>query len=182
LVVQGCGDREGSRIVSEAPTVSHFSVRLLLTLSVIKDWQIWSKDARQAFLQSKSGLSRRVYARVPKELRACFRGFLMLLLKPLYGLKESGSYWHDTYTTAFKEGLNMLAVFLDPCFLARHHDESLDGAAALLVDDTLMTGTNDFAEAEEAMHKQFEMGPTQHLSNTSSVRFGGVVLSRATGC
>jgi hypothetical protein len=105
----------------------------------------------------------------------------MLLLKPLYGLKESGSYWHDTYTAAFKEGLNMLTVFLDPCFVARHHNESLDGAAALLVDDTLMTGTNDFAEAEEDMHKQFEMGPTQYLSNTCSVKFGGVVLSLATG-
>jgi Reverse transcriptase (RNA-dependent DNA polymerase) len=75
LVVQGCGDRDGANIVSEAPTVSHLSVRLLITISVIMHWSLWSKDARQAFLQSKSCLSRRVYTRVPKELRSCFRGF-----------------------------------------------------------------------------------------------------------
>jgi Reverse transcriptase (RNA-dependent DNA polymerase) len=181
LVVQGCGDRDGAKIVSEAPTVSHFAVRLLITVSVIMNWDLWSKDARQAFLQSKSGLSRRVYARIPRELRVCFRGFLMLLLKPLYGLKESGSYWHDTYTKAFSMVLNMVAVFLDPCFLVRHHDEVLDGVAALLVDDTLMSGTPKFSQAEEKMHCQFDMGPTQVLTKETSVKFGGVLIRKEDG-
>jgi Reverse transcriptase (RNA-dependent DNA polymerase) len=142
LVRQGCGDREGPKIVREAPTVAHFTVRLLISISVLMGWMLWSKDARQAFLQSRSGLSRRIYARLPKELRSCFRGFLLLLLKPLYGLKESGSYWHNTYTTSFLHRLGMTHVFLDPCLFIRHFSDILDGLAALLVDDTLMTGTS----------------------------------------
>jgi hypothetical protein len=51
----------------------------------------------------------------------------------------------------------MLAVFLDLCFLLCHNGDKLDGVAALLVDDTLMTGTASFAEAERNMHNDFDM-------------------------
>jgi hypothetical protein len=42
LVIQGCGDRDGSSIVTDAPTVSHFSVRVLLSKSVLMKWKVWS--------------------------------------------------------------------------------------------------------------------------------------------
>jgi hypothetical protein len=74
LVIQGCGDRHGSSIVTDASTVSHFSVRVLLSISVLMKWKVWSKDARQALLQSEANISRNVYARLPRELRAHFVG------------------------------------------------------------------------------------------------------------
>jgi Reverse transcriptase (RNA-dependent DNA polymerase) len=115
LVIQGFSDRDGSSIVTDAPSVSHFSVCVLLSISVLMKWKVWSKDALQAFSQSESNISRNVYARLPRELRAHFFGYVWKLLKPLYGLKESGSYWIHTYIKTVVNKLKMVATFLDPC-------------------------------------------------------------------
>jgi hypothetical protein len=53
--------------------------------------------------------------------------------------------------------------------------------ASLLLDDTLMTGTNAFAAAEENMHTQFDMGPRQMLSERTPVIFGGVLTHKSDG-
>jgi hypothetical protein len=120
-------------------------------------WKVWSNDARQAFLQSESNISRNVYARLSRELREHFSGYVRNLVKPLYGLKESGSYWIDTYIKAFVNKLKMVAAFWDPCFLYRHVNNATDGLTAMLVDDSLFTGTENFAEAETEMHQQFDI-------------------------
>jgi hypothetical protein len=68
----------------------------------------------------------------------------------------------------------MVATHLDPCFLYRHVDNSTDGLIAVLVDDSLLAGTEHFAEAETEMHQQFDMGSTSILTQNNSVKFGGV--------
>jgi hypothetical protein len=45
--------------------------------------------------------------------------------------------------------------------------------AAILVDDTLMTGNKHFAKAEEHMHSNYDMGQTQTVTNGSQIKFGG---------
>jgi hypothetical protein len=65
LIIQGCQDAEKNRIVSNAPTVSHASIRILIRFAANKDYTVWTKDATQAFLQSKDTLSRDLYARLP---------------------------------------------------------------------------------------------------------------------
>jgi hypothetical protein len=40
LVIQGSFYRDGSSIVTDAPTVSHFSVRVLLSISVLMKWKV----------------------------------------------------------------------------------------------------------------------------------------------
>jgi hypothetical protein len=52
------------------------------------------------------------------------------------------------------------------------------GIAAILVDDTLMTGNKHFAKAEELMHSNFDMGQTQTVSSGSQIKFGGVQIGR----
>jgi Reverse transcriptase (RNA-dependent DNA polymerase) len=102
LVVFGHMDAEKGRILSEAPTVSQMSIRTVISLSVVNGWPIWSPDIRQAFLQSESLLSRTIYMRPPRQLQASYKGQLMRLKKPLYGIVEAPSYWYDTYIPAFK--------------------------------------------------------------------------------
>jgi hypothetical protein len=51
----------------------------------------------------------------------------------------------------------MVATFLDPCFLYRHVDNATDVLTAVLLEDSLFTGTENFAEAETEMHQQFDM-------------------------
>jgi hypothetical protein len=50
--------------------------------------------------------------------------------------------------------------------------------AAILVDDTLMTGNKHFAKAEEHMHSNYDMGQTQTVTNSSRIKFGGVQIDR----
>jgi hypothetical protein len=52
------------------------------------------------------------------------------------------------------------------------------GIAAILVDDTLMTGNMQFAKAEERLHSNHNMGQTQTVTNGSQIRFGGVQIGR----
>jgi hypothetical protein len=59
---QGCQDAEKNRIVSNAPTVCHAYIRILISFAANKDYPVWTKYATQAFLQSKDMFSRDLYA------------------------------------------------------------------------------------------------------------------------
>jgi hypothetical protein len=98
LIIQGCQDAEKNRIVSNAPTVSHASIRILISFAAIKYYPVWTKDATQAFLQSKDTFSRDLYAKLPLKLRSVFKGYVLKMLKPLYGTKEAGTYWNTAYS------------------------------------------------------------------------------------
>jgi hypothetical protein len=52
------------------------------------------------------------------------------------------------------------------------------GIADILVDDTLMAGNMQFAKAEELMHRNYNMGQTQTITNGSQMKFGGVRTGR----
>jgi hypothetical protein len=52
------------------------------------------------------------------------------------------------------------------------------GIAAILVDDSLMTGNKQFAKAEERIHSNYDMGQTQTIANASQVKFGVVQIGR----
>jgi hypothetical protein len=70
---------------------------------------------------------------------------------------------------------------LDPRFLTATCNQAKDaphGIAAILVDDTLMTGNKHFAKAEKLMHSNYDMGQTQTVTNGSQIKFGGVQIGR----
>jgi hypothetical protein len=87
LIIQGFQDAEKNRIVSNATTESHASIRILISFAAIKDCPVWIKDATHAFLQSKDTFSRDLYAVLPLELRFVFKSYVMKMLKPLCGTK-----------------------------------------------------------------------------------------------
>jgi Reverse transcriptase (RNA-dependent DNA polymerase) len=90
LIIQRCQDAEKNRIVSNAPTVFYASISILNSFAAIKDYPVWTKKATKAFLQSKDTLLRNLYARLPLELRSVFNGYILKMLKSLYGTKEAG--------------------------------------------------------------------------------------------
>jgi hypothetical protein len=61
LTIQGFQDAENNQIVSNAPTVSHASIRILISFAAIKVYPVWTKDTAHAFLQSKNTFSRDLY-------------------------------------------------------------------------------------------------------------------------
>jgi hypothetical protein len=155
LIIQGCQDAEKNRIVSNASTVSHAYIRILISFAAIKDYPVWTKDATQAFLQSKDTFYGDIFAMLPLELRSVFKGYVLKMLKPLYGTKEAVTYWNAAYSGDWKQKVGVTSSTLDPCFMTAMCNQAKDaphGIAAIVVDDTLMTGNKHFAKAEELMH------------------------------
>jgi tellurite resistance-related uncharacterized protein len=62
LAIQECQDAEKNRIVSNAPTVCHASIRIIISFAAIKVYPVWTKETTHAFLQSKDTFSRDLYA------------------------------------------------------------------------------------------------------------------------
>ncbi len=98
LVIQGNSDPEKDRVVNEDPFILWSSVRLLIVLGISLSFKIWSRDAKQAFVQSDLHLGREVYVRLPKEppllsLMGMPNKGLLQAIKHLYGLPESPRYW-----------------------------------------------------------------------------------------
>jgi hypothetical protein len=62
LTIQGYQDAEKNRIVSNGPTVSHASIRILISFATVKIHPVWTKYTTHAFLQSKDTFLRDVYA------------------------------------------------------------------------------------------------------------------------
>jgi hypothetical protein len=156
LIIQGCQDAEKNRIVSNALTVSHASIRILISFAAIKYYLLWTRVATHAFLQSKDTFSRDLYAMIPNELRSVFKGYVLKILKPLCGTKEAGTYWNANYSGYWKQKVGVTSSTLDPCFMTATCNQAKDaphGIAAILVDDTLMTGNKQFSKAEELKHR-----------------------------
>jgi hypothetical protein len=103
------------------------------------------------------------------------------MLKPLYGTKQAGTYWNAAYSGDWKQKVDVTSSTLDPCFMTATCNQAKDaphGIAAILVDDTLMTGNKHFAKAEELMLNNYDMGQTQIVTNGSQIKFGGVHIGR----
>lgn len=68
-------------------------------------------------------------------------GDVLKLLRPLYGLADSGAYWNVTFSHHLKDELEMSTVKSDISLFFRHVRGKLAGLVAKYVDDTLSCGT-----------------------------------------
>jgi hypothetical protein len=118
---------------------------------------------------------------LPFDLRSVFEGYVLKMLKPLYGTKEAETYWNAAYSGDWKQKVGVTSSTLDPCFMTATYNQAKNapnGIAAILVNDTLMTGNKHFAKAEELMHSNYDMGQTQTVTNGSQIKFGEVQIGR----
>jgi hypothetical protein len=63
------------------------TTKLVRPAEQIKVYPVWTKDTPHTFLQNKDTFSRDLYAMLPLELRSVFKGYVLKMLKPLYGTK-----------------------------------------------------------------------------------------------
>ncbi|KAA8498124.1 Transposon Ty4-J Gag-Pol polyprotein [Porphyridium purpureum] len=157
FVAQGIKTRDpgAESTTINAPTLSRFMMRTIFSIAVIRGHRIAYRDFAQAYLQSEWDLSRKVFIRLKSDVRdilsqiteSVFPQYARIV-KPLYGLRESGTYWHATLTKRLRDiGFNTAG--LDPCvFYLRSEESFLGGVVGVLVDDSLIFGEEAAFAAE----------------------------------
>jgi hypothetical protein len=171
-VVQGHRDKEKGYLVHNSTTVRQNSVRLILSTAATFGFCIWSQDVRQAYLQSSENLKRKVYLKPSKEFELPSDHFLELL-KPLYGLSDSGDYWNETMTRHLKEDIKMSTISGDMSLFYKHANHKLQGLIGTYVDDSLLAGTDYFQNLTLKSMTKFESSERE-LDHT---KFAGVSIT-----
>eukprot|EP00737_Agarophyton_chilense_P000247 gb/GEZJ01000282.1/.p1 GENE.gb/GEZJ01000282.1/~~gb/GEZJ01000282.1/.p1 ORF type:complete len:768 (+),score=79.54 gb/GEZJ01000282.1/:1785-4088(+) len=162
-VIGGHRDRFKNLMVHSSSTLQPQSVRLLLALAAIHGFNVWTPDIRQAYLQSAEPLVRQIFIKdtVPEfELNP---GQCLQLLKPLYGLCESGDLWYKTMDDHHRKELGMQRFRFDPALYMLMCNGILRGLSGGYVDDLIRVGDISFKELAKKTHERFDMDTDKTL-------------------
>lgn len=177
LVAQNYKDKGASSIATKSPTISRMGQRVAMaTAAIFREHQSYIRDISQAYLQSESPLERKIFLRPPKEMNLG-ADVVLCVLKPLYGVPESGLHWFVTYWTHHRERLSMKSTTGDPCLLYRPGDMHAEGVTALQVDDSFGHGTVEFLKDEERESKRFKCKPRKILKIGETTSFNGCQIT-----
>lgn len=155
FIAQGHMDRDKRSIVHNSTTLQQTSIRVILAIAAIFGFRIWSTDITQAYIQSATELMRDIYIRPTKEFELA-PNQLLKLLRPLYGLTESGEYWNYTFSEHMRKDLDMTQAVGDLSLFFKHVNGKLAGLAGTYVDDSMLSGNAKFMDSTAATAKRFE--------------------------
>lgn len=161
-------------MVHSAQVLQPASIRLLLALAQLKDFEVWSSDVKHAYIQSESNISRDIYIKKATTEFELEPNQCLKLLKPLYGLCESGDLWHQTFADHHKKELGMVPLRSDQALYIWIPGKDLKGLSGCYVDDILRAGDPSFAKHAKKTRTRFEMADDEPLPCT----FTGFVISR----
>eukprot|EP00171_Calliarthron_tuberculosum_P003375 IDg3375t1 len=152
LIVGGHRDREKNLYVYNSCTLQPTSVRILLALATILEFDIWMSDMRQGYLQPACDLQRK-YILKPDVLGLADNE-LVQIIRPLYGLPESGEYWYETLTHHHRERLRFKQSTSDFALFFRSVADKLVAISGAYVDDIIQAGTKEEKERILRITKQ----------------------------
>ena len=120
IVAQGFTQRPGEDFFETfAPVAKIESIRLLLAIAAILDWEIHVIDVDSAFLNSTMPEDQTVYlSQPPGYVAEGKEDFVWKLGKALYGLKQSGHLWYQKLK-GILEQIGFHACKSDPCVFIR---------------------------------------------------------------
>jgi hypothetical protein len=134
-----------------------------------------SRDLDQAYTQSETPVNRKVLCEVPGEL-GLDDSWVLVLVRPLYGLEEAGLYWFLTYFQYHKEDLGLSQTSLDQCFLYKRDHNELQALVSGQVDNSLALGDAAYMVLEEQKVTRFQHKTAKTLPKTSSIVFNGTAI------
>jgi hypothetical protein len=153
VVVQDCGYNiyhwEGNTF---SPVAKISSIRVLLALAAVMDWELYSMDVISAYLQSP--VDGDIYVKLPpgyEKKNEAGEDLVGRLVKSLYGLRQASRNWYVTIRKWFLSyGLKPSAA--DPCVFVFVREDGATLVVVLYVDDMMIAGSNkqivdDFKQA-----------------------------------
>ncbi|POM76510.1 Integrase catalytic core protein [Phytophthora palmivora] len=127
------------------------SLRFIIMLAAVWRVKLRQGDVPNAYL--KSALDKPIYLKPPAGTTSANDRRVWLLLKGLYGLKQSGKLWNDLIDS-FLQAQGFQRSQMDPClYYLRYHDKLC--VLGLYVDDILLV-SQDSALSDHIMSKLTE--------------------------
>jgi hypothetical protein len=142
-----------------APVARYSSIRLIIALAAHYDWELHQMDVKTAYLNGELDVP--IYMRAPEGLalidQACPADSVCLLIKSLYGLKQSGRRWHANINHSLLSN-SFTPLHADRCVYVRRKTDSI-AIIALYVDDLLIASskTSELLAIKRKLTQQYEM-------------------------
>ncbi|RAL58350.1 hypothetical protein DID88_005767 [Monilinia fructigena] len=181
LVVQAYKDGDKTSVLTQSPTIQRVSQRIIISLAATMrvsspGISVYLRDITQAYTQSTTNLNRVFYVRAPKEF-GLEKGFILHVVKPLYGVPEAGNHWFNTYHGHHKGRLKMEQSTYDPCLL--HTNRMGFGIVGLQTDDTLIVADKEFARSEQEQLEKahFMAKDREKLREGMPLKFNGGLIT-----
>ena len=172
LVLVGHRDREKWSVIHNTYNLKQSSIRLILALATILGFDVWSLDVKQAYLQAASTLRRKLF--VKPEFIELKPGELLQVVKPLYGLTESGDFWCETTHIFHVDKLRMKQSTRDFVLFFRRAMNKLISISGSYVDDLLQTGTQ---EEKKRIQEEFRKVFDVKISDAKTFMYTGLVCN-----
>ncbi|OXA40185.1 Copia protein [Folsomia candida] len=156
LVVRGYRQQFGVDYQETFSTVARFeSIRFILAFTAADGWKYKQFDVKTAYLNGV--LDEEIFMSQPEGFEIDGDDLVCLLLKSLYGLKQSSRCWNRTFSD-FLKSIGLFPTHSDPCvFIGVIFGFIV--IVVLYVDDGIVTSKSELAIAfvVDAMKKAFEI-------------------------
>ena len=150
IVAKGNTQKKGiNYIETYAPTATYENVRLVLSLSAMKNWDILQVEATDAFLNSKPEYD--IYMEAP-DATTRDSNLVWKLNRTVYGLKQSARVWYFTVRDFLKNN-GFKNSDVEPCLFWKK-----EVMLILYADEFLICGKNkSIKETLQLLENNFEM-------------------------
>jgi len=182
LFAQNFRDYQARSILAKAPTISKLGQRLAIAIAAMHpDGHEYVRDITQAYVQSRSKLERDVNLEPPTEIHLPEEKVL-IAVKPLYGVPESGFHWFLTYKGHHVDKVHMKQCAIDKCLLyianTNKNCSCVPHIAILQVDDSFRVGCKKFLEEEEDESQASKVKPWKNFEIGGSHTFKRSIITR----
>ena len=113
-------------------------------------FHIWVVDVKLSYLQSDKQLIRKMFITNPAPELELSPEECLELLKPIYGLVDSGDEWNQTLDDHLQIDLKMTSTIIDPSLYCQFEDDKLVGINGSYVDDLPRAGKDEWQTHSDA--------------------------------
>jgi hypothetical protein len=139
------GNFQGELEATYAPVASVSTVRLVIALAAMLQWDLTAFDVSGAYLNAVLKVEEQEYMHAPPGMTIP-KGQILKLVRAIYGLKQSGRRWNEMLTKVILSMGYMQSTY-DACLFAYFNKKVLIALVAITVDDFLFTSRS--AEEKE---------------------------------
>ena len=172
LVAQGFSQKPGIDYSNDgtfAPVMRFESLRTLLALGAINNWKLRQFDIKGAYLHGT--LHETIYMRQPEGFDDG-SGHVCRLIRPIYGLKQSGNIWNEEFSSTMIE-IGFTQLKTDYCCFIRRAENDDFTILIVWVDDILSFSLTDAGNdhIEQELKRKFEVNSIGNPNMILGIKF-----------